>query len=394
MPESRLARPGRLDSYGTTIFAEMSARAATAGAVNLGQGFPDEAGPQEVLDAAGDAMAAGYNQYAPGRGVPELLQAIAAHSSAVYGQSVDPAREILVTAGATEAIAASILALCGPGDEVVVFEPFYDSYAATIDLAGATRRTVQLRLDEDWSFDPEELRAAVTDRTRVVLLNTPHNPTGRAFRHEELELIAELCIGKDLVAVTDEVYEHLVFREDSRSPRHERLACLDQMAERTVTISSAGKTFSVTGWKIGWAIAPPALLSSVMAVKQFLTYTNGTPLQYGVAAGLALPTERLDEVSAALCLRRDLFCEGLSSLGWKVHKPEASYFCSVDVRELGEGDGAVFCRQLIDRVGVAAIPMSAFYGPNHRAEGSHLVRFAFCKKVAVLEEALRRLARW
>ncbi len=393
MSKARLMRAGRLDAFGTTVFAEMSARAAQLGAVNLGQGFPDEPGPHEVLDAAVAAMRAGQNQYAPGRGVPELRSAIARHAKRYYGQAVEPESEVLVTAGATEAIAATVLALCSKGDEVVVFEPFYDSYAATIELAGATLRPVRLRAP-DWSFDEAELRAALNERTRLLLLNTPHNPTGRVFSRDELLLVAELCREHDVIAVTDEVYEHLVFGGPAGPVVHERLACLEGMSERTVTISSAGKTFAVTGWKVGWIIAPARLVSSITAVKQFLTFTNGTPLQFGVAAGLGLPAERIAEAARALGERRDLFCGGLANLGWPVLLPEATYFCSVDISGLGAGDGAAFCLELLERVGVAAIPMSAFYKESPSGGGEHLVRFAFCKARAVLEEALDRLGRW
>lgn len=390
--EPRIGRPGRLDAFGTTIFAEMSARALELGAVNLGQGFPDEPGPSEVLEAAERAIEHGHNQYAPGRGVPDLVRAIAEHEALFYGRAPDP-NEILVTAGATEAIAATVLALCGPGDEVVTFEPFYDSYGAMIELAGASKRTVALR-HPHWEFDPAELRAAITPRTRLVLVNTPHNPTGRVFRRGDLEAIAEVCLAHDLLAVTDEVYEHLVFA-GAGAPLHERLADIDGMGERTITISSAGKTFSTTGWKIGWIIAAPRLVASITAVKQFLTFTSGTPLQYGIAAGLSLPRERFDAIAATLQEKRDLFCNGLRRLGWPVNEPEATYFCSIDLRELGAGKpGREFCGELIERVGVAAIPMSIFYDEEHVAAGENLVRFAFCKRREVLEEALERLARW
>jgi N-succinyldiaminopimelate aminotransferase len=378
-------RAGRLDAYGTTVFAEMSALAAAAGAINLGQGFPDESGPPEVLDAARAAIRDGENQYAPGRGVPLLLRAIAAHSHRYYGQELDPDRDILVTAGATEAIAATILALCRPGDEVVTFEPYYDSYAATIELAGAERRVVPLN-PPGWGFDADDLRRAITTRTRAILLNTPHNPTGRVFGHEELELIAALCRQHDLIAVTDEVYEHLVFT----GATHERLATFDGMADRTVTISSAGKTFSVTGWKIGWAIGNPRLIESVKAVKQFLTYTSGTPFQHAVAEGLRLPAERLGALSVTLQQRRDQLCDGLEALGWAVLRPQATYFATVDVG----GDGWQFCRHLIEKVGVAAIPTVVFYDDDHKAAGRNLVRFAFCKREEVIAAALERLAMW
>lgn len=382
-------RGGRLDAYGTTVFAEMSTRAALLGAVNLGQGFPEEPGPNEVLEAALAAISEGRNQYAPGRGVAELRSAIADHASLYYGQVIDPDSEVLVTAGATEAIAATILALCGPGDEVVAFEPLYDSYAATVDLSGAALRTVRLE-PPGWSFDPEELKDAVGERTRVILLNSPHNPTGRVFSHAELELIAELCCERDVIAVSDEVYEHLVFKDGHR---HERLACFPDMRDRTVSISSAGKTFSVTGWKIGWLLSAPPLVASITAVKQFLTFTNGTPFQYGVATGLRLPPARIEKVAADLELRRDLFCGGLRRLGWEVATPEATYFCSLDATQLGRSYGKAFCLELLERVGVAAIPMSSFYVGDAGTAGS-FVRFAFCKSEALLEQALERLSGW
>ena len=386
------ARPGTLDSYGTTVFAEMSARASALGAVNLGQGYPEEAGPVEVLQAAEAAVAAGHNQYAPGRGIPELRAAIAGHAKAFYEMEVDPGEEVLVTAGATEAIAATVLSLCRPGEEVVAFEPFYDSYAATIELAGARLRPVRLH-GPDWSFDPAELRASINERTRLILLNTPHNPTGRVFSHDELQLVAELCRERDLLAVTDEVYEHLVFSGPGAS-RHERLATFEGMAERTLTISSAGKTFSVTGWKIGWVLGPARLVSSVTAVKQFLTFTNGTPLQHGVAAGLCLPRSRIEGEADRLRQRRDLFCGGLEGLGWKVLWPAATYFCAVDVSALERGDGGSFCDQMLEGAGVAAIPMSAFYAKGSGGAGLNYVRFAFCKSPELLSAALDRLRDW
>jgi N-succinyldiaminopimelate aminotransferase len=284
----------RMQGFGTTIFAEMSALAVATGSINLGQGFPDEDGPQEMLDAAIEAIRGGHNQYPPGIGVPELRHAIAAHQAKWYSLDYDPDSEVLVTAGATEAIAASLLALCEPGSEVVTFEPYYDSYAACIAMAGAQRRVVQLRAP-DWSFDLDALERAISPRTRVLLLNSPHNPTGKVFSVEELELVARLCVDHDLLAVTDEVYEHLAF-----DGRHVPLATMPGMRDRTVTISSGGKTFSCTGWKVGWICAPPALVDAVKTVKQFLTYVNGGPFQYGVAVGLGLPAERIFALAAAL----------------------------------------------------------------------------------------------
>ncbi len=361
----------------------MSALADANGAVNLGQGFPDEGGPAEVLEAALEAIRRGRNQYPPGRGLPELRRAIARHQEQYYSIELDPESEVLVTTGATEAIAAAVLGLTRPGDEVVTFEPYYDSYAATIELAGARRRVVTLR-PPGWGFDPEELRRAVTERTRLVLLNTPHNPTGRVFTQAELDVVAELCREQDLIAVTDEVYEHLVFEGV-----HVPLSTLPGMRERTVSISSAGKTFSVTGWKIGWATGPEPLLSRVLSAKQFLTYASGTPFQLAVAVGLGLPTEAIDAVGRALAAKRDLLCDGLSALGWVVQRPAATYFATADVSRFGSADGLEFCRTLVSQAKVAAIPTQVFYDSD---VGDHLVRFAFCKRPEVIAEALRRLS--
>ena len=379
MSESRLVE--RMRGFGTTIFAEMSALALTTGSVNLGQGFPDTDGPPEILEAAVAAIRGGVNQYPPGPGVPELRHAIAAHQARRYALDYDPDAEVFVTAGATEAIAATIMALAGPGDEVVLFEPYYDSYAACVALAGATRRTVTLQRDgTGWGFDPDELRAAVNERTKLIVLNTPHNPTGKVFTPAELQLIAELAQERDLVVVADEVYEHLVF--DGRT--HVPIATLPGMRERTVTISSAGKTFSVTGWKIGWLCAPPHLVAAVRTVKQFLTYVNGAPFQPAVAQ--VLPHAEKLAPAAELQAQRDLLCAGLAELGHDVVVPQATYFATVDVG----GDAVAFCRELPRTKRVVAIPSSVFY--DTRA-GDRYVRFAFCKQPAVLAEALRRLGR-
>jgi N-succinyldiaminopimelate aminotransferase len=367
------------------VFAEMSALAVAHGAINLGQGFPDDDGPEAVLGAAVDAIRRGANQYPPGRGVPELLQAIATHEQRWWAQRYDPDAEILVTAGATEAIAAAVLGLCQPGDEVITFEPYYDSYAATIELAGARRRVVTLRAP-GWGFDEEELRAAVTPSTRLVLLNSPHNPTGKVFSREELEAVARLCVEHDLLAITDEVYEHLVF-----DGVHVPLAGLPGMRERTVKISSAGKTFSVTGWKIGWVLGPAALVDAVRSVKQFLTYASGTPLQYAVAVGLGLDDDYFVSAGEALRARRDQFCGGLGRLGWDVTRPQATYFATVDIGQFGEEDGWAFCRSLVADPGVAAIPTEVFF--DDASAGRTRIRFAFCKRADVIDEALRRLAR-
>ena len=374
----------RLEGFETTVFSEMSRLAVEHGAINLGQGFPDEDGPSAILEAAVDAIREGHNQYPPGSGVPALLAALADHQKRFYDIDLDAGTQILVTAGATEAIAATVLALCEPGDEVVTFEPYYDSYAATIALAGAERRVVPLHLPS-WSFDPEELRSVVTPRTRAILLNTPHNPTGHVFSAAELAVIAEICIENDLIAVTDEVYEHLVF-----DGTHIPLSTLPGMHERTITISSAAKTFAVTGWKIGWLSAPAELVSAVRTVKQFLTFACGTPFQHAVAAGLALDDGVYEQARQAMCARRDLLCDGLSELGWTVYRPDATYFATVDTRPLGYESGWEFCRALPREHGVAAVPTEVFY--DHREAGEHLVRFAFCKRLEVLDEALDRLA--
>ncbi|MHA3701696.1 aminotransferase class I/II-fold pyridoxal phosphate-dependent enzyme [Jatrophihabitans sp. YIM 134969] len=362
----------------------MSALAVATGSINLGQGFPDTDGPRQLLEDAVAAIRSGeHNQYPPGPGIPELRRAVAAHQWHHYGLEVDPDTGTLVTAGATEAIASAVLGLTDPGDEVVMFEPYYDSYAATVTLAGCTRKVVTLRpqpaaagAPTHWTFDPDELLAAVTPRTRLILLNTPHNPTGMVFNDAELEQVADVARSNDLVVVSDEVYEHLVF-----DGRHRPIATLDGMAERTLTIGSAGKTFSVTGWKIGWATGPAHLVTPTRGVKQFLTYVNGGPFQPAVAHALETTTDHdYAAVAADLAARRDLFCDGLPD----VMRPQATYFATVDVHR----SGVEHCRELPERAGVVAIPSSVFYDSD---EGDSYVRFAFCKRPEVLQEARRRL---
>jgi N-succinyldiaminopimelate aminotransferase len=376
----------RMQPFVTTIFAEMSALAVRTGAINLGQGYPDTDGPQSLLEDAVAAIRGGANQYPPGIGIPELRRAIADHQRRFYGLEVDPDTEVLVTAGATEAIAATILALAGPGDEVVTFEPYYDSYAASIALAGATRRTVLLR-KPDFSFDAADLRAAFGARTRLILLNSPHNPTGKVFSRMELELIAGLAREYDAVVVTDEVYEHQTFDGIPHLP----MVTLPGMAERTVTISSAGKTFSVTGWKIGWLHAPAPLATAVRAVKQFLTYVNGAPFQPAVAAALSLDDGFFAALATDLQSKRDLLSMGLREAGFDVFTPRGTYFVLADAAPLGYDDAMELCRTLPSRVGVAAVPVSVFHDDKDAARS--LVRFAFCKRDHVLAEAVDRLAR-
>jgi N-succinyldiaminopimelate aminotransferase len=375
----------KLQGLGTSIFAEMSALAVRTGSINLGQGFPDTDGPAEVAEAAIAAIRAGHNQYPPGPGILELRAAVAEHQHRFWGLEVDPEAGVLVTAGATEAITSALLALCESGDEVLTFEPTYDSYAAAAAMAGATLRVVPLHAP-DYRFDPAELAAAVTARTRLVLLNSPHNPTGKVFDRDELEAVAALCRDHDLLAVTDEVYEHLVFDR----ARHLPLATLPGMAERTLTISSAGKTFSFTGWKVGWACGPAELVAATRTAKQFLTYVNAAPFQHAVVTGLALGDEFYSSLATALAAKRDLLCDGLEKAGFAVHRPAGTYFATVDIRPLGEHDGAAFCRELPERCGVVAVPSAAFYTDPDR--GRHLVRFAFCKRDEVLTEAVERLA--
>lgn len=371
-----------------TIFAEMSALAVRTGAINLGQGFPDEDGPIEVLDAARAAISAGMNQYPPGRGMPDLLAAISEHQRRFYGLEVDPGTEVIVTAGATEALTATLLALIdGPDDEVVVFEPYYDSYAAAVALAGATLVTVPL-IAPDFQPDLDRLAASVSDRTRIILVNDPHNPTGAVFGPDVLAEVVRLAHLHDAVIVTDEVYEHLAFHTP-----HTPIATLPSAAERTLTISSAGKTFSTTGWKIGWVHGPAALITAVLTVKQYLTYVSGGPFQPAVALGLRLPDSYFADSASALARKHEVLGEGLRAAGFTVHAPQGGYFTVADATELGGADAAAFCRALPERAGVVAIPLSAFVSPAHRDQYAGLVRFAACKRIEVLEEAAARLAR-
>jgi N-succinyldiaminopimelate aminotransferase len=378
----------RMRGYGTTIFAEMTALAQQTGAVNLGQGFPDTDGPNAMLEQAVDAIRGGLNQYPPGPGLPPLRQAIAAHRRARYGIGYDADTEVFVTVGATEGVSASILALCEAGDEVIVLEPYYDSYSAALSLAGAVRRPVALRPEAPggrFTFDPQELRDAVSKQTRAILLNSPHNPTGTALTLDELQLIADVAIEHDLLVITDEVYEHLTFDDVQHIP----IATLPGMRERTVSISSAGKTFSVTGWKIGWICAPAAMVRAVNTVKQFTTFTHSGAMQLAVAHGLAREMEWVEALRSSLQLRRDRLIDGLAATGVTVHRPQATYFVQVDVRPLGIDDGEAFARALPHEAGVVGIPTAVFC--DHPDVGRPFVRFAFCKRDDVLDEAVARL---
>ncbi|CAN5421802.1 pyridoxal phosphate-dependent aminotransferase [soil metagenome] len=373
-----------------TIFAEMSALAASTGAINLGQGFPDEDGPEVVRNAAKHAIDTGMNQYPPGRGVPALRQAITDHQERFYGVELDPDREVLVTAGATEAIAATLLALLESGDEVVTFEPFYDSYAAMIALAGGLHVTVPLRAP-DFRPDLDELRDAVTDRTRIILINSPHNPTGTVLDRPTLELIVELAHEHDALIVTDEVYEHLVFRDPAGTVEHIPISSLPGARERTITISSGGKTFSLTGWKIGWLSGPAELVDAIIAVKQFTTYVNGAPLQPAIALGLTLGDEYFADAAATLAAKRDLLSTGLRRAGFEVSRPDGAYFVIADAAPLGFDDAVELCRRLPELAGVVGIPLTAFVRPERHAGYRSLVRFAFCKRTEVLELASAQL---
>jgi N-succinyldiaminopimelate aminotransferase len=376
----------RLRDVPPTIFTTMSALAMRTGAVNLGQGFPDREGPAPVVEAAVAALRGGRNQYAPGPGVPELRQAVARHQREYYGIELDPDTQVVVTAGATEAIAASVLALVDPGDEVAVTEPYYDSYLATIAMAGGVRRPVPLRrTDAGFRLDLDALRTVVTDRTKVLLVNTPHNPTGMVLDADERAAIAEVAVRHDVVVVVDEVYEHLLY--DGR--RHVPLATLPGMADRTVSISSAGKTFSFTGWKVGWVTGSADLVRTVLAAKQWLTFTNAAPLQPAVAVALDEQMHHVDALAQELQGKRDLLCAGLGELGLDPVRPEGTYFVLSDVGSLGWADGMEFCLALPERAGVVAIPAQAFY--DDVDAGRHLVRWAFCKDTSLLERALDQL---
>ncbi|KXK56878.1 MAG: aminotransferase class I/II-fold pyridoxal phosphate-dependent enzyme [Chlorobi bacterium] len=379
-----LPTAARIQAFGITIFSEISALARGVGAVNLGQGFPDFDGPEAVLDAAAAAIGKGHNQYAITFGEPELRQAIAEHSARFYAQQADHEQEITVTSGATEAIFCAALAFINPGDEVIVFEPCYDSYVPAITFAGGIPVPVALHAP-DFRFDPDELRRAVTPRTRAIIINTPHNPTGTVLTSDELGIIADLCCRHNLIAITDEVYEHIVFD----GAAHQRLATFPGMADRTLTISSGGKSFSVTGWKIGWAIGPKHLQTALRRVHQFSVFATATPLQHAIAHALRLPDSYFRELRAAYQARRDALAAMLQQAGFATAVPQGSYFVVANVSGFGRGDAIEFNRWLIREIGVAAIPVSAFY--LRPGNGDHLLRFCFCKRWETLEEGGRRL---
>ncbi len=378
-----------MQGFGTTIFAQMSALALETGALNLGQGFPDTDGPSAVADAAIDAIRRGANQYPPVIGTPELRNAVAEHQQRFWDLTFDPANEVLATAGATEAIAAALMALCETGDDVIVFDPTYDSYAAGIAMAGAVIRPVLLHPPDDdhdgfW-FDPDALRRAFTARTRLILVNTPHNPTGKVFTEDELSLIAELCLEHDTLAITDEVYEHLVFD----GHQHRCLASFPGMRDRTLTVSSGGKSFSFTGWKVGWVCGNADLVAAVRTAKQFLTFVNGAPFQPAIATGLRLPDAYFDDFAATHQEKRDRLANDLEAAGLRVFRPEGTYFITADIRPLGRSDGIDFCLELPRTAGVVAIPSAVFY--QDRRNGESLIRFCFAKNDAMLEQAGQQL---
>jgi N-succinyldiaminopimelate aminotransferase len=376
----------RLHGLGNSIFGEMSARAVATASINLGQGFPDTDGPHAIAEAAVAAIRTGQgNQYPPPTGIPELRAAVARHQQRFYGLSYDQDTEVLITAGATEAIAAALLALLEPGDEVIAFEPYYDSYVANIALAGATRVPLTLK-PPGFRPDLAALERMITRKTRLLLLNSPHNPTGMVLTAEETQAIADLAISHDLLVVTDEVYEHLTYDR-----AHIPFAAIDGMRERTVSVSSAGKAFSFTGWKVGWVTGTPEVINAVRTTKQFLTYVSSGPFQYAIAAALDLPDSYFTTMAADLKARRDLLASGLQDIGFEVYRPDGTYFITTDIAPLGEKDAMAFCLALPDRAGVVAIPSAVFYDDNPEA-GRTMVRFAFCKRPEVLREAIGRLS--
>ena len=383
----------KLEGFGASIFGEMTALAVSTGAINLGQGFPNYDGPPEVLRIAQEQIASGNNQYPPGKGVMELKQAVSEHQLRFWGLSYDPDTEILVTMGASEAIAGALLGTLNDGDEVIGFEPLFDTYAGLIALASARLVPVTLRSENGsrFSFDPQELRAAVSKNTRAILLNSPHNPTGTVFTRDELQHIADIAIEHDLLVISDEVYEHLLFDNKQHIP----IATLPGMWERTITISSGGKSFNTTGWKIGWACAPAHLVNATLMAKQLFTFAGGTPFQPAIAAGLRLPDSYFSDLATDLQLKRDLLFEALDSAHLSPVKPEGTYFITCDIRQRdSRGDGLLFCRELPKNCGIVAIPASVLYTPQNQAAGKHYVRFAFCKQIDTIKTASQKLRNW
>ena len=374
----------RLQPFGESVFATWSRLATEHGAVNLGQGFPDFDGPPEVIEAAHQAMLDGHNQYAPMQGVPVLRTAIAQSAGEQMGLDVNPDADITVTAGCTEAISATLLGLLNPGDEVIVFEPFYDSYPASIAMAGGVMRPVTTR-PPHFGIDLDAVRGTVNNRTRAILLNTPHNPTGHVATQEELEGLAAIAHEHDLVVIADEVYDRIVFEGEHRS-----IASLEGMWDRTITLRSMAKTFSMTGWKIGWAIAPPALSAAVRASHQFMTYSIANPLQHGAATALGLGDTYYAELHRDYLARRDVLCDALEQVGFGVHRPAGTYFVMCDHTNFGFDGSEAFCQHLVEHIGIAAIPPGSFY--SNPEDGRDLVRFAFCKTMPVLEDAIERLS--
>jgi N-succinyldiaminopimelate aminotransferase len=381
----------RVAGFGATIFVEINDLARQHNAVNLGQGAPDFDGPPEVLQAAVTAVNSAFNQYAPGIGLPAARRAVARHAERFYGQRLDPETEVLITTGATEGVFAAVLGLTDPGDEVIVFEPVYDTYVPNLLMAGVTPRYVRLR-GENWTFDSDELAKAFNRRTRAIIVNTPHNPTGKVYSRQELEVIADLCQEHDAVAITDEVYEHILYDD----ALHTRLATLPGMDERTLTISSLGKTFSVTGWKIGWAVGPASLVNAVNQAHQFITYAVASPLQAAAAAALDLPFSFYRNLQLSYQARRDRMVASLEKAGFKVFKPSGSYFVMTDWRGVAPGtieDDLQFAQWLIRDIGVACIPVSPFYQEADKHMGKHFARFAVCKKDDTLDAAAERLSK-
>ena len=375
----------RLAAFGVTIFSEMTALALEHDAINLGQGFPNWDGADFVKELARRSLEkGGSDQYPPSQGVPALRQAIADRYGPLLGRALDPASEITVTCGCTEALAASFLGLVDPGDEVILIEPFYDAYPVFVSMTAAVPRYVTLR-PPSFELDLDELRTAFSAKTKAIVVNNPHNPTGRVCTDEELTAIAALCVEYDVIAITDEVYEEMTYEGE-----HRRLATYEGMWERTLTLSSIGKTFSLTGWKLGWGIAPAALTAGLRAAHQFLTFTTPTPVQHGAVAAMAAPGGFYEDLRSGYLKKRDLLADGLEAVGFEVHRPQGTYFMMAGFDHFGFTDDRSFCRHLVEEARVVAIPPSVFY---HRPEdGSRLVRFAFCKDETLLSEALDRLA--